>query len=177
MTRLSTCIAVTLALSGSGSLAAAGEAAPPPSPELAKTVSAFVGKSVYESTITMPGGQPQKTKLTFDCKKTALGKAVACMFTGTIPGAGPYEGSFIIGYDTYGKAVHFMAITSDEEVHDHKCHWNGDELPCEPLKGGMGGQAVVEELSFSFAGKKRSFKSTITFADGGKAYFEGLASR
>ena len=168
---------MTLALSSYATLAAAAEAAPPPPPELAKTVAAFNGKSVYESTIVMPGGKPMKAKLTFDCKKVALGKGVSCLMTGNIPGVGPYEGAFIIGYDTHGKNVHFMAITSDEEVHDHVCHWKGDELPCDPLKGGMGGQAVVEELAFSFAGSRRAFKSTITFADGGKATFEGLARK
>jgi hypothetical protein len=175
MNRLTVSIVAVVGLIGGAQLARAAEGTPPPAPEVDKTVAAFAGRSVYDTTITMPGGKPQKTKLTFDCKKTALGKAVACMFTGNIPGTGPYEGSFLIGYDTHGKAVHFMAITSDEEVHDHVCRWSGDELPCDPLKGGMGGQPVTEELSFSFAGKKRSFKSTITFADGSKATFEAGA--
>lgn len=179
MKKIALSLATYLGLAGGVTVADAhaGEKAPPPAPELARTVAAFAGKTVFDATITLPGGKPLKTKFTFDCKKTALGKAVSCAFTGTIPGMGPYEGGFLIGYDTYGKAVHFMAITSDEEVHDHVCRWSGDELPCDPLKGGMGGQAVTEELSFSFAGKQRSFKSTITFADGGKALFEGIARK
>jgi hypothetical protein len=175
MTRLSAFILTTLALSTPAALATATEPAPPP--ELAKTVAAFSGKTVYDSTITMPGAKPVKAKLTFDCKKTALGKGLVCGLSGTIPGVGPYEGAFLIGYDTFSKAVHFMAITSDEEVHDHVCHWKGDELPCDPLKGGMGGQPITEQLSFSFANKQRAFSSTITFADGGKAVFEALAKR
>jgi hypothetical protein len=177
MNKLAVSLVAILGLAGGATIVRAAEATPPPAPELEKTVAAFAGKSVYDATITMPGGKPLKTKFTFDCRKTALGKAVTCLFTGSIPGVGPYEGSFLIGYDTYGKAVHFMAITSDEEVHDHVCRWNGDELPCDSLKGGMGGQAVTEALSFSFAGKKRSFTSTITFADGGKATFEGIARK
>jgi hypothetical protein len=166
-------IAVTTPAAG----AAAGETPPPPPPEVARTVAAFVGRTVYDSTITMPGGQPQKTRFVFDCNKTALGKAVTCRFSGDVPGAGPMEGSFLIGYDTHGKAVHFMAMTSDEEVHDHRCNWKGNDLVCDLLKGGMGGQAITEDLSFSFAGKSRSFRSTITLADGGKVYFEGTARR
>ncbi len=170
-------VSAVFAIALPAGLAAAGEATPPPPPELARTVTAFLGKTVYDSTITMPGGQPMKTRFVFDCKKTALGKAVTCLFTGNIPGVGPYEGSFLVGYDTYGKAVHFMAMTSDEEVHDHKCTWSGDNLSCELLKGGTGGQAASEDLSFSFAGRTRSFKSTITFGDGGKCYFEGIAKK
>jgi hypothetical protein len=176
MTRLNAFVLTTLALSTPAARATAAEPAAPP-PELAKTVAAFNGKTVYDSTITLPGGKPVKAKLTIDCKKTALGKGVACQLSGNIPGIGPYEGAILVGYDTHGKAVHFMAITSDEEVHDHVCHWKGDELPCAPLKGGMGGQPVVEELSFSFVGKQRAFSSTITFADGGKATFEAMAKR
>jgi hypothetical protein len=175
MKKLTVFAAIAVVLPASQALA--GEAAPPPAPELARTVAAFVGRTVYDATITMPGGQPQKTKMVFDCKKTALGKAVTCLFTGNVPGMGPYEGAFLVGFDTYGKSVHFMAMTSDEEVHDHKCRWSGDDLACEQLKGGIGGQAATEDLSFSFPGKTRSFKSTITLADGGKFYFEGIAKK
>ena len=59
MNNLSASAAIALALSSSA-LAVAGEAAPPPPPELAKTVAAFIGKSVYDSTITMPGGKPHE---------------------------------------------------------------------------------------------------------------------
>jgi hypothetical protein len=166
-----------LTLTGGLSVARAAEAAPPPPPELKKTVDAFAGKWVYDTTVTMPGGKPVKTKLTVDCKKTALGKATTCRWSGNIPGDGPFEGTAVVGYDTFGKAVHFMGIFSDEEVHDHKCTWKGNTLGCELLKGGMGGGPITEDLSFTFDGNASSFNSVCTFADGGKATFEGKATR
>src|SRR5262245_49677399 len=99
--------------------AAAAPAKEAPAPELKKTVDIFAGKHAFNSTITMAGKDPLKFKSTVDCKKTALGKAVTCSMTGTVPGMGPFEAGLLIGYDTHGKAVHFMAMTSDEEIHDH----------------------------------------------------------
>jgi hypothetical protein len=165
-----------LALLG-GVSAARAESAPPPPPELKKTVDAFAGKWVYDTTVTMPGGKPVKAKLSMDCRKTALGKGVSCLWSGDIPGDGPFEGTAVVGYDTFGKSVHFMGIFSDEEVHDHKCAWKGNELACETLKGGMGGGPVTEDMSFAFDGNKSSFKSVCSFPDGGKATFEATGKR
>jgi hypothetical protein len=160
-----------------GVAVARAETAPPPAPELKKTVDAFAGKWVYDTTVTMPGGKPVKTKLMVDCRKTALGKAVSCQWSGNIPGDGPFEGTAVVGYDTFGKSVHFMGIFSDEEVHVHKCAWKGSTLACEPLKGGMGGGPITEEFSLTFDGNASSFTSVCTFPDGGKATFEGKATR
>jgi hypothetical protein len=62
-----------------------------------------------------------------------------------------------------------MAVTSDDEVHDHKCHWQGDQrLVCDPLKGGMAGLAITEDLEFSAGAKKLGLKAVVTMPDGGK---------
>jgi hypothetical protein len=157
--------------------AARAEPTPPPAPELKKTVDAFTGKWVYDATVTMPGSQPAKTQLKVDCRKAALGKAVTCVLTGNIPGEGPFEGTAVIGYDTFSKSVHYMGIMSDEEVHDHKCAWKGDALTCEPLHAGLGGGPVTEDLSFTFNGKQATFSSLCTFPDGSKASFVGTGKR
>jgi hypothetical protein len=42
-----------------------------------------------------------------------------------------------------------MAITIDAALHDHRCKWRGDrELACEPLRAGLGGELVDEDLLF-----------------------------
>jgi hypothetical protein len=82
-----------------------------------------------------------------------------------------------VGYDTFGKAFHFMGMMSDEEVHDHKCSWKGNALECEALKGGMGGGPVTEDLRFTFDGKTSGFTSVCTFTDGSKATFEASGKR
>jgi hypothetical protein len=165
-----------LALVGGATMAHAEPASAPP-PELKKTVEAFAGKWAYDTTVTMPGQKPGKTVLTMDCRKTALGKAVNCALSGNIPGEGPFQGGALVGYDTFGKNVHFMGIMSDEEVHDHQCTWKGNTLACDPLKGGMGGGPIIEDLSFTFGGKASSFKSVCTFPDGSKAVLEASGKR
>ncbi len=62
-----------------------------------------------------------------------------------------------------------MAVTSDDEIHDHKCHWQGDQkLHCDPLKGGMAGMAITEDLAFTLGPRKLGFHAVITMPDGGK---------
>jgi hypothetical protein len=137
---------------------------PAPSPEGKKVVDAFEGRWTLDGTIVMPGDRPKGAVLKMDCRKTAKGRAVACTFSG------PFEGSALIAYDPYSKAVHFMAVTSDDEVHDHKCHWEGDQkLACDPLKGGMAGMAITEDLEFSAGPKKLGLKAVTTMPDGNKA--------
>jgi len=170
-------LALFTVLASASARAESAEPPAPPAPELKKTVDAFAGKWLYDTTITMPGGKAVKAKLSMDCRKTALGKAVSCLWSGNIPGDGPFEGTAVVGYDTFGKSVHFMGVFSDEEVHDHKCAWKGNDLQCELLKGGMGGGPVTEDFSLKFEGNRSSFLSICTFGDGTKTTFEASGKR
>ena len=157
---------------------ARAEEAPAPPPELKKTVEAFAGNWVFDATVIAPGLSPTKMKMKMDCQKTALGKGVACSGNASIPGMGPWQGSFMVGYDLLAKQVHFMGVTSDEEVHDPKCLWKSDtSLVCETLKGGLGAQPATEELAFTAGPKMLAFKSVTTLKDGSKIDFEGTAKR
>jgi hypothetical protein len=177
--RLSFPFQVLVALTGLLVGPALSHAEGPPRPaDMKKTVEAFAGNWLLDATITMPGAPPQKTKLAFDCKKTALGKAVICNADGNFPGTGPSQAAFLVGYDTLGKAVHFMGVTSDDEVHDHKCQWKTPaSLECEPLKGGSGGEPVTEELSFVSGKGMLTLKSTTITKDGQRMGFEAVGKR
>jgi hypothetical protein len=164
MFKFSKSLVYSVSLLLAGSAAAAGAGATPP--DLARTVDAFVGTWRMEGTQVLPDGVSEKGKLEFDCKKTALGKGVTCGMRGTFPKTGPWEGSFLIGYDTFGGKVHFMGMTSDESVHDHVCGWKGDSLVCDPLEGGSGGQPITEDLSFTFGANTFSMKVVVTLKDG-----------
>ena len=131
-----------------------------------------------DTTITAPGSTPQKAPLKVTCRQTAGGKAVTCEMIGNMPGSGPMEAAFIVGFDTFGKRVHFMAITSDEEVHDHVCRWtDASTLGCDPLKGGLMGEPVTEDFVITSDAQKLSFKSTMTLKDGSKILFEAVGRR
>src|SRR5262245_54154316 len=118
--------------------AAKKEPAPPaqpaPPPEIKTTVDAFKGTWTFDSTLSgtgMPGmDKPFKFKMAFPCKPIAAGNGVECTGSAKLP-IGPFEGTFLIGYDPYSKAVHFMAITNGFEIHDHVCKWSGTtDLQC-----------------------------------------------
>jgi hypothetical protein len=149
-----------------------------PTAEQTRAVQAFLGQWVYDSTITLPGSAPVKAELTLSCKEAAAGRAALCAFGGEIPGIGPMDASILVGADRLDNKVHFMAITSDDELHDHVCSWRDEKnLECVPLKAGLGGQPVTEELSFAFDGARGSFKSVIHQADGSAVVFDAPGQR
>jgi hypothetical protein len=149
-----------------------------PTAEQQRAVDAFAGEWLFHSTITPPGGAPIKADLRMSCAKTAGGRANACTLSGEIPGMPPMEAAVLVGVDRLDNKVHFMAMTSDDELHDHVCAWrDAKNLVCDPLKGGLGGQPINEELSFTFDGEKGSFESVIHFADGTRMVFNASGSR
>ena len=149
--------------------------APPAAPpEVKATVEAFKGNWKFDVTMTatgMPGMEkPVTSKMTFNCKETAGKTAAVCEQKGKTP-MGPLEGTYLIAYDPYSKAVHFVAATNMHEVHDHSCKWaSATELTCTPLKGGMGpaGDEITEDFSITWTSKKEaSFKSVSKMTKGG----------
>jgi hypothetical protein len=159
--------------SETGSQASAG-----PTVEQRRAVDAFVGDWLFHSTITLPDGKAIKADLAFSCSPTAGSRANVCSFGGEIPGMPPMEASMLIGADRLDGKVHFMAMTSDDELHDHVCAWQDEKkLVCDPLKGGLGGQAITEDLSFTFGDGALSFKSVIHMADGTQMVFDAPGTR
>jgi hypothetical protein len=71
-----------------------------------------------------------------------------------------------------------MAMTSDEEVHDHVCTWqSASELVCDPLRGGLMGDEITEDFSLRLAGDRASFRSVTKMKDGGQILFEAAGRR
>jgi carbon monoxide dehydrogenase subunit G len=170
-------VATAAAAEGAPAAPAAAVATSRP-PEIKRTVDAFAGRWIMDTTIIAPGNAPQKAPLKVTCRETAGRKAVTCDMIGNIPGSGPMEAAFVVGFDTFSKRVHFMAITSDEEVHDHVCRWtDASTLTCDPLKGGLMGEPITEDFVITSQGQKLSFKSTMTLKDGSRIVFDAVGRR
>lgn len=149
-----------------------------PTADQRRAVDAFAGQWVYHTTITAPGAAPVKADITMNCTKTARGRALVCSFKGDVPGTGPLDAGVLIGADPLDGKVHFMAMTSDDELHDHICAWKDSKnLMCDPLRGGLGGQAITEDLSFAFDGDNGSFKSLTHLGDGTQVLMEAAGPR
>jgi hypothetical protein len=163
------------------SAAAKAPERPPPAPEVKKTVDAFAGATTFDCQLTLPGmDKPAKFKMTFNCKKTALGRAVECAASAPKTSMGPWQGHFMVAYDEGGKAVHFMAVTSEGEVHDHVCQWkDGETMICDPLRYMLpGGGPATEDVTMAWSGKKVvTFASTASMSDGSKVLFSGRGTR
>jgi hypothetical protein len=155
------------------------EAVVAPPAEVKATVDAFKGNWNFDATLTAPGAdKPAKFKMTFNCKAIAGGNAVACDSKAKTP-MGPFDGTFLVAYDPYSKAAHFIGVTSMFEVHDHVCQWKGADLNCTPLKGGSGpgGDEITEDLTMHLEKNAASFTSTSHMKGGATMVFEGKGKK
>lgn len=164
---------------------------PPKTPaEVTQTVGMFKGNWRFDITLTATGipgmEKPFKGKMTFPCKAVAGGMAVACDGKTKTP-MGPWDGHFVIAWDPHSKAVHFIGVTNDFEVHDHVCgNWDQgmagkSGLTCATLKGGAGamGEEITEDVMFAFHkdGKELTFTSTSKMKGGATLTFEGSGKK
>ena len=149
----------------------AGATTKAPPPEIAKTVDAFNGKWVLETTMTRPGGKRVKFEEKLDCRKGAQGHSAICIDRFTAPGEGPTEYNYLVGYDVDTKIVHLFAIGSPGEVHDHSCKWSSEKvLECVPLTAALNGQPITETFALTFDGNKLTMKRTTSTANGPIAF-------
>ena len=166
-------------------------AKPKAPPETAETVSMFKGNWNFDATLSATGvpgmEKPFKGKMSMTCKAIVGGNAAACDAKMLKTPMGPWEGHFVIAWDPFSKAVHFMAVTNMFEVHDHVCgQWDHgmagkSGLMCTPLKGGSGptGDEITEDVMFSFHkdGKELNFTSTSKMKGGATFTFEGAGKK
>jgi hypothetical protein len=140
---------------------------PAPPPEVKKTVDALAGKWKHEGTVTMPGQPAIKFSEKFDCKRISGGRGVSCTDIATVPGMGKLDFTHLVAYDVERKAVHWFAVGSTGEVHDHTCHWKTEtRLECDPLKATMGGSPITEEVAITVEGAKQTWAVSITGKEG-----------
>lgn len=169
---------VLLGLLGSLTAWATEPKAPELPPEVKKTVDALAGKWSATTTMTAPGAkEPVKFTEKMDCKRASGGRAASCVETAKVPGLGAMDFTHLVSYDPERKAVHWFAVGSTGEVHDHVCHWSDDKtLDCDPLKATMNGAPLTETMKMVFEGNKITIWGTTTTKEG-ETKLESVAKR
>ena len=160
--------------------AGADEKAPPPDPNIKKTVDALAGSWVMSGVFTLPDGKKVDVKgETFDCKRVAGGTAVSCTDKLNIPGMGISDGIALIAWDGEIKKVHVVGADSLGLFHDHTCVWKDDKtLTCDPLESSVGGNAATVDFTATFSDAKNvSMTETFTMKDGSKWGYDGKGKR
>jgi hypothetical protein len=156
-----------------GAAQAQDKGAPNQSPEIRKTVDAFVGHWVLAGTDQEPGSQqPVRFNVVIDCKRASLGAAVSCIIAAKVPGIGPIEAAAVIGYSPDEQRVRWMEISSTGEYHDHRGQWNGDTIEFEPLAYTISGASATEYLSIRFPSSGRQMLKSVTETAEGKSVLE-----
>lgn len=112
-----------------------------------RIVMALAGRWTLTGTVEESSSSPAPFTIALVCRRTALGSAVDCVFSGRLPGVGPMEASALIGYRPDDGQVYWMEISSTGEYHAHRGVWNGDTIEFEPLTFVAGGATSVERLS------------------------------
>jgi hypothetical protein len=148
-------------------LAAHAEGPPAGTVEVKKTVDTLVGHWVLTGTDMEPGAKASvPAKLTMDCAPTALRKAVSCQVWVEL-GSDHIEATFLIGYNPDEQVVRWMEIASSGEYHDHRGHWNGDQIEFEPLRYTISGVKMTEYFTAGFPSPgKTKWKWTVEASHG-----------
>jgi hypothetical protein len=151
---------------------------PPAPPEVKQAVDALTGTWAGQMTAKVPGYAPETFDWLMECKPVALRSAVACTNEGKAS-IGQLSESCLFAFDSEGRAVHYMCVTSMGEVHDHKGQWKDSRtIEFEPLRAGMMGGQVIETMRWQFVDANTLDKiSTMTMSDGSAAVFEFKAKR
>jgi hypothetical protein len=147
-------------------------------PEVNKTVEAMQGTWAGSMVANVPGFPAETFNWTMDCRVVARGAGVSCTNTGKAS-IGVMAESCLLAYDSEGKAVHYMCVTSMGEVHDHKGKWKDERtIEFEPLRAGMMGQQITETLRWYFPDVNTIDKtSEVKLADGSSMNFEFRGKR
>ena len=162
---------------GTSPLAAQTASAPPSSPELRKTVLAFVGHWTLTGTDYEPGtANPAPVQGTLDCKSAALGAAVTCLIVADVAKS-RVEAAAVIGYSIDERVVHWMEISSTGEYHDHRGPWKDGQIVFEPLTYEAAGLQMTEYFSLSFPSAGKMTWTATTKASEGESRLELTASR
>jgi hypothetical protein len=147
-------------------------------PEVARTVEALSGHWTFMGEGTdSRGGKPAAITMTFDCRKAALGAAVACTLSGTMEGFGPIEAATIVGFNPDDNRVYWMEISSTGEYHTHLGQWSGDAIDFDPLTFTAGGVSNTETFSLRFPSKGRFVLKSTSRTAQGSSTIEGTATR
>ena len=149
-------------------------------PEVERTTSAFVGNWTAEATVKVGDAAPETFPLTLKCRAIADSRGAACDMSGT-SSMGPFAATCMMAFDPVGTTgVHFMCVTTDGEVHDHRGRWtDATHVAFDRLSwsGGPGGNGY-EDLACSWPTAKTMVWTSVTQAsDGTKVKFDVNAKR
>ena len=172
-------VTVMLTCMAAGPRASATEPkGPEPAPEIKKTVDALAGRWSLATTLMVPGVKdPVKFNEKMDCKRASGGRAVSCTELAKVPGMGTMDFTHLVAFDPERKAVHWFAVGSTGEVHDHVCRWTDDKtLDCDPLKATLDGGPITETMKLVVDGNKITMTGTTTTKDG-DTKLESVAKR
>jgi len=137
-----------------------------PVPDNVKKFYFFLGNWKGKASMTA-NGQTQSFDYLMDFKTDADGWGILYHEKGLIPGAAPYIGFGMLGFDTNDNTVHIFTVSNYGDVHDHKGSWIDDKNFALVYNGTSDGKALKEELSVQYV-DATTFKFTDVVTIGGE---------
>jgi hypothetical protein len=135
---------------GAAPAAAPGGRTPAAPAEARRLSGLLLGQWKGSGTITMEG-KTSPIELELSCTEASAGWGVSCRAAGVDPAGVRHEETHLWGYSADGAKVHFFAVTTDGDTHDHAGTFteHGVELQ---YRGSMGGSPFVESIRLDSAG-------------------------
>lgn len=164
-----------LFLQGECVMAQAGE---PQVPSEARSLHRLQGTWRGEGTLEVDGApSPVQGEAHFTPTAAGLGLASDIRVRGpALPEEILISGLF--GFDPGARALHYYAVTSDGDCHDHVGNWSGPDTLRFGYSGCTAeGQGMEEDIRFSFEGEDLLTATNVTHVDGARRFVLRVALR
>jgi hypothetical protein len=133
-------------------LAFAQDHAATDSPEIKKTVDAFLGHWKMTGNYREANARgPVSLTSRMDCELTARGRAVTCHVVTDGSDGSRVELTSVVGFSPDEGLVRLMEISSSGSYHDHRGRWRGNTIVFEPLTYSVSGKRTTEQFSIGIS--------------------------
>ncbi|MFQ5838597.1 MAG: hypothetical protein ACE5HJ_07420 [Thermoplasmata archaeon] len=117
-------------------------------PKEMEALQRWIGAWEAEYTVAFPDGEVQAGTMTVIAAPMAAGQGVHMEAEGTITGMEPWEAHALWGFDSGSGKVHWFAVSSMGEVHDHEGVWKDDETLELEWRGLEEREEAIERTTF-----------------------------
>lgn len=135
-------------------------------PKGMKALQRWVGSWDSRYTVTFADGNVRAGTMSVIAEPIAKGQGVWMRAKGSVVGIGPWEADALWGYDTEPGRVHWFAVSSMGEVHDHSGAWRDANTLDLAWHGMEEGKKALERTSFVWRSSAEVVMKTV-FTVGG----------
>ncbi len=135
-------------------------------PKERRALQRWVGRWAVDYTLKLADGTEHPGTMAVEAAPMAKGQGVLMEAVGEVAALGPWEAHALWGFDAEGQEVHWFAVSSMGEVHDHAGRWTDEDTFELEWRGVEEGQEAVERTTFRWASRDEVAMETVVNVGG-----------